>query len=250
MAKLASVFSFRIQIGILLEQQTMPLLQFSLPAAFCVITLGLNWPLAAQQLLQEGRQRGPIVGASQARAGGIPRAEVLQDDSQDELGGSQQGTDEGSPQLRQAPAAGGAAPKWLPPNWPTPQRHRWRLGVQAYNTNTGVVITQVLHNTAAQRFGFEPGDRIVAIGGYQVGWVQDQLFPLDAELQRHADQRGRVNLLVQNVRTRLLLNLPVQLDAYGNRPRNPVRSREGGVGREQNRRAVPFTAEPDSEDLE
>lgn len=228
----------------------MSLLRCSLPAMSCVLILGLNWPLAAQQLLPQGRQRGPVVGAGQAREGGIPRADVLQEGNAAGLEDDQQGTDEGSPQLRQAPAAGRAAPKWQQPNWPSPQRHRWRLGVQAYNTNRGVVITQVLRNTAAQRFGFEPGDRIVAIGGYQVGWVQDQLFPLDAELQRHADQHGRVNLLVQNVRTRLLLILPVQLDAYGKQPRNPVRSREGGVDRDQNRGVVPLTAEPAAGDAE
>ncbi len=225
----------------------MSLSQLSIPAVFCMVTLSLNWPLAAQQLLPEAWQPGPIVGAGQMREGGIPRADVLQEESAGQLGDNQQGTDEGSPQLRRAPSEGRASPKWLPPNWPTPERHRWRLGVQAYNTDSGVVITRVLPNTAAQRFGIEPGDRIVAIGGYQVGWVQDQLFPLGAELQRHADQRGRVNLLVQNVRTRGLLNLPVQLDAYGSRPRNPVRSREGGVGRAQDRRVAPFSVEPDAE---
>lgn len=218
-------------------------------AVLSMVTLSCNWPLVGQELLQGGRQRAPTLGVGQTREGGIPRADVLQEDSQGRLGGNQQGTDEGSPQLRRAPTDGrGASPKWLPPSWPTPERHRWRLGVHAYNTDSGVVITQVLPNTAAQRFGIEPGDRIVAIGGYQVGWVQDQLFPLGAELQRHADQRGRVNLLVQNVRTRGLLNLPVQLDGYGNRPRNPVRSREGGVDRQPDRRAAPFAVEPSSED--
>lgn len=224
------------------------LLRLSTLAVFCMVTLVSSWPLAAQDFLRGGRDRGLVVGAGQTREGGIPRADVLLDNSNARLGDNPQGSDEGSPQLRSAPAEGRASPKWLPPNWQPPEQHRWRLGVQAYNTDSGVVITQVLPNTAARRFGVEPGDRIVAIGGFQVGWVQDQLFPLGAELQRHADQRGRVNLLVQNVRTRGLLNLPVQLDAYGNRSRDPVRSREGRGDIRPNMRAAPASVEPKSED--
>ncbi len=56
------------------------------------------------------------------------------------------------------------------------------------------------------------GDRIVTVGGYQVGWVEDRLYPLGAELQRQAGRRGDVTLLVQNVRNDRLLNLHLQLD--------------------------------------
>lgn len=235
----------------------MSYLRLCIPAVLCLFSVAWAWPVAAQELSQAGRQRGseldvgPGLGGGPVREGGIPRADVLSDGSEQQPGGNQLGTDEGSPQLRRAPAERrGPSPKWLPPQLQPPEQHRWRLGVQAYNTDSGVVVTQVLRNTAAQRFGLEPGDRIVAIGGYQVGWVQDQLYPLGAELQRHADQRGRVNLLVQNVRNRQLLNLPVQLDAYGNRPRNPVRSREGGFDTLPGRRVVPFGAEVEPEDAQ
>jgi hypothetical protein len=93
----------------------------------------------------------------------------------------------------------------------------WRLGVFAYNTDTGVVVTRVIPGTAAWRVGFEPGDRIVTVGGFQVGFVGDRLFYLGEELQHRADPRGRVRILAQNVRDRGLLNIDVQLDARRHR---------------------------------
>ena len=54
--------------------------------------------------------------------------------------------------------------------------------------------------------------RIVNIGGYQVGFVEDYLYPLGFELQRHADRRGNVTLLVQNVRNDELMSMRVRLD--------------------------------------
>ncbi len=96
---------------------------------------------------------------------------------------------------------------------------RWRLGVFAYNTETGVVITRVMPGSAAWRVGFEPGDRIVAVGGFQVGLVDEQIFYLGEELQHRADPRGRVRILAQNVRDDRLLNIDVQLD--GQRYREP-----------------------------
>lgn len=94
---------------------------------------------------------------------------------------------------------------------------RWRLGVFAYNTDTGVVVTRVIPGTAAWRVGFEPGDRIVAVGGFQVGFVGDRLYYLGEELQHRADSRGRVRILAQNVRDRGLLNIDVQLDSQRHR---------------------------------
>jgi S1-C subfamily serine protease len=107
------------------------------------------------------------------------------------------------------PEARDLQPRWIPP------RGDGKLGVWAYNTDTGVVITRVAPGSAAARSGLEQGDRIVSVGGYQVGYVGDLLYPLGFELRRHADRRGAVLLLVQNVRNSELVNLPVQLDRPG-----------------------------------
>lgn len=96
---------------------------------------------------------------------------------------------------------------------------RWRLGVYAYNTETGVVITRVIPNSPARRAGFEPGDRIVAVEGFQVGFVGDRVFYLGEELQLRADPRGRVKILAQNVRNNELLNLDVRLEDGRHRER-------------------------------
>lgn len=90
---------------------------------------------------------------------------------------------------------------------------QWRLGVYAYNTPMGVWITRVAPGSPAWRVGLEPGDRIVTVSGYQVGVVGDRVYYLGEELQLRADPRGRVLLLVQNVRDNGLLNVPVQLES-------------------------------------
>lgn len=96
-------------------------------------------------------------------------------------------------------------------------RPRWRLGVYAYNTETGVVITRVVPGSPAWRVGFEPGDRIVSVDGYQVGFVGDRVYYLGEELQRRAGRRGDVLLLVQNVRNDRLLNIDVRLESRRHR---------------------------------
>jgi S1-C subfamily serine protease len=106
-------------------------------------------------------------------------------------------------------APGGASPYWLPPH------NDWKLGVYAYNTETGVVITRVVPRSAAAQAGLEPGDKVVNVAGFQVGYVGDRLYPLGHELQRQAGPNGRVGLLVQNVRNRDLLTLDVRLDRRG-----------------------------------
>lgn len=92
-------------------------------------------------------------------------------------------------------------------------RPGWRLGVYAYNTPTGAVIARVVPGSPAAREGFEPGDRIVDVSGYQVGIVGNQVYYLGEELQRRADRRGNVLLLCQNVRNGQLLNINVRLES-------------------------------------
>jgi hypothetical protein len=137
------------------------------------------------------------------REGGIPRSQLDRD-----RGERGEGQEEGVPEVRPQIAPGGGA-RWIPP------RSEWKLGVWGYSTDSGVVVTRVSPGSAAARVGIESGDKIVTVGGYQVGYVGDLLYPLGFELQRHAGRRGDVLLLVQNVRNEELMNLNVQLDRPG-----------------------------------
>ena len=106
------------------------------------------------------------------------------------------------------------APQYVPPGHPTPTpERRWRIGVYSKDLETGVKIMDVVPNRAAHRAGLEPGDLIVSVNGYQAGFVNGQLYDLATEFERNADQDGWVTLLVQDNRTRSLLNVPVQLDS-------------------------------------
>lgn len=89
---------------------------------------------------------------------------------------------------------------------------KWRLGIYPEDTDTGVRITQVVRGSAAERAGLEVNDRIVAVHGYQVGYVNGSLYDCGQEFERHADSQGWVRVLVQNNRNGQLTNLPIQLD--------------------------------------
>ena len=93
-----------------------------------------------------------------------------------------------------------------------PTWQKWRLGIYPEDTDTGVRITQVVRGSAAERAGLEVNDRIVAVHGYQVGYVNGTLYDCGQEFERHADQQGWVRVLVQNNRNGQLMNLPIQLD--------------------------------------
>jgi hypothetical protein len=156
--------------------------------------------------------------APAAREGGIPRREVNRDRQ------SQDGSEEGLPEMAPRGRSAEVQPRWIPP------RGDWKLGVWGYNTESGVVITRVASGSAAAEIGLERGDRIVSVGGYQVGYVGDLLYPLGFELQRQADVRGHVPLLVQNVRNRELMPLTAGLDRPG-RPRALERDSDRGLPR-------------------
>ena len=85
------------------------------------------------------------------------------------------------------------------------------LGVHAYNTDHGVVITRVMPGSAASEVGLEPRDVIVTVDGFQVGYVGNQLYALGDELQHRGGSQGRVRLLVQNMRDDQLVNLDATL---------------------------------------
>ena len=165
---------------------------------------------------QEPRERGLAVEEETGgvtREGGIPRRAV------EEGRDRREGMEEGLPDAGMEPRIKELAPRWIPP------RGDWKLGVWVYNTESGAVITRVAQGSAAEREGLEPGDQIVNVGGYQVGYVGDWFYPLGYELQRQAGRRGEVLLLVQNVRGKELVNLRVQLDR-GGRERPIPRERE------------------------
>ena len=167
------------------------------------VALGIG---AAPRLLGQDIDRESVGGSP--RAGGIPRRAVETDRDRDR----QEGMEEGVPDAGAQARIKEFAPRIAPP------RGDWRLGVWVYNTDTGVVITRVQSGSAADRQGLERGDRIVGVGGYQVGYVGDYLYPLGYELQRQAGRRGNVLLLVQNVRNNELASFDVRLDGGRVRP--------------------------------
>ncbi|MCA8999579.1 MAG: YbaY family lipoprotein [Planctomycetaceae bacterium] len=104
--------------------------------------------------------------------------------------------------------------RYVPPGQnPLPNQRKWRLGVYSKDTDTGVTIAEVMRGSAADRAGLEVNDRIIAINGYQVGYVNGQLYDCSTEFERNADSDGWVTMLVQNNRDLKLLNVPVQLDS-------------------------------------
>jgi hypothetical protein len=132
--------------------------------------------------------------------------------------GDREGTPEGMPQTRLAPPGEEGRPSLLP--------RRWMLGVHAYNTATGVVVTSVAPRSPAAEVGLEPNDAIVTVDGFQVGYVNRQLYALGDELQHRAGSNGRVQLLVQNWRNHQLVNLDVTLQRDVVFPRPVPRERE------------------------
>jgi uncharacterized lipoprotein YbaY len=104
------------------------------------------------------------------------------------------------------------------PTW-NPQPNAWRLGVAIENMETGVLLTDVERGLPADNAGLERGDVIIAVGGYQVGYVGGTLFDLGDELRRRTQPDGKIGFLVFDGRTRQLRALPVTL----------VRTAQGGV---------------------
>lgn len=103
----------------------------------------------------------------------------------------------------------GADARWQNPgnNWRPPT---YQLGVQVRNTERGVVLTNVVANSPAQRAGLERNDTILTVNGYQVGYVGRQLYDLGDEVNARASD-GRVLMLIQNSRNGELRNITVDL---------------------------------------
>src|SRR5262245_48925094 len=78
------------------------------------------------------------------------------------------------------------------PSWQ--QGNRWRLGVDIQNTTTGVLITQVLPGGAAANGGIAPGDRVLAVAGHQVGYVDGSLVDIGDEVNQHVTPDGKITM--------------------------------------------------------
>lgn len=173
-----------------------------------VLAIGLLLP-SGVAWAQRDRDREPAEPPREARDGDGDRdrggSATPRPDREDE-----QGTEEGMPELGKVAPRAQVAPGVEPR-----VRPGWRLGVFAVNTDTGVRITRVMPGTPAERNGLEPGDTIVTVNGYQVGYVMGGFYPLGAEMQRRASPNGEVTFLVQDRRTDRLLNIPVRLEQRG-----------------------------------
>ncbi len=101
-------------------------------------------------------------------------------------------------------------PRLVPP-LPRPPR-QWYLGVRVAYRDTGAEITEVVPRSPASEAGLERRDLIVTVSGYQIGYVNGRLYPLDRELALRAGRGGLVHLLVQNRRNGTLTNIRVQLE--------------------------------------
>jgi uncharacterized lipoprotein YbaY len=146
-------------------------------------------------------------------AGGLPAQDRDRDRDRSEDAGFEQ-RDADFPDMQQPDA------RLLPPR---PDREgRWFLGVEVEYREYGAVITRVTRPSPARRAGLEPRDVIVTVNGYQIGQVNNRLYPLDRELELRASRRGRVRLLVQNLRNGDLTNLDIQLER-ADRPSDPSR---------------------------
>ncbi|GAB5405425.1 MAG: hypothetical protein Aurels2KO_36560 [Aureliella sp.] len=91
--------------------------------------------------------------------------------------------------------------------------NQWTLGIIGQNTDAGVVIQEVAAASPAARARLKVGDIIVSVGGYQVGFIGNQIFDVTEEINLRATSDGRVNLLVQDSRSSRLAALRVTLQA-------------------------------------
>ena len=91
-----------------------------------------------------------------------------------------------------------------------PRAGAYRLGINIQNTPVGVQVVEVGPTSLAKSAGVAAGDTIIAVGGYQVGYVGEKLFDLGDELARRVDPSESVSLLVRNGRTGALANVPIR----------------------------------------
>jgi len=96
---------------------------------------------------------------------------------------------------------------------PQIRRRRWVLGVRANATPTGYLIDQVQSSSTAEKAGLEAGDRIIAVAGKRVGYVDTHLISLAKTLDQTGGRSGYSSILIQNRRNRRLVSLQVALQS-------------------------------------
>lgn len=85
------------------------------------------------------------------------------------------------------------------PDW-NPVNNRWQLGVRVQNTTTGAQIIDVEPGSPAAASGLVKGDRIVAIGGRQIGYVDGRLNDLGEAINQSVNTSGQVTTLLHSTR--------------------------------------------------
>jgi hypothetical protein len=79
---------------------------------------------------------------------------------------------------------------------------QWRLGIADSVSPLGVRVRHVYRNTpASDQLGLEPGDYILDVQGYPVGYYQGTYYDLFDQLNMNADPHGWVNINIWNYRT-------------------------------------------------
>ena len=175
---------------------------------------------------------GPAVGPDRAREGGVDARrfdpapadatrDAPRDDRRRDPAGPPAPGDNGYGYAPQSLPPGGAVtpnlnpgtqdPGLVPGGYYDPDRSPVLLGVSGRDTTEGVLITGVLPGTPAQAAGLEAGDRVLTVGGYQVGVVVTpagpRVYPLGRELARRLGPTGEVTLLVQDGRSGRITNV-------------------------------------------
>lgn len=92
---------------------------------------------------------------------------------------------------------------------------RWRLGVDTNNAPKGLLISDVARNSPAYRFGLEPGDYLLDVMGYPVGFYGNSYYPLGDALNQLVRRDGWVNILIWNQRTNAEEAMWVKLEPRG-----------------------------------
>jgi hypothetical protein len=127
------------------------------------------------------------------------------------------------PGTRLAPGFGGGLGGFDPGGF-NPDDSPVLLGVSGTDTASGVVVTQVVPGTPADRAGLERGDRVLTVSGVQVGLVSaptgPRVVPLGLALARRLRPTGDATLLVQDHRTGRITTINVRpVQRFG--PTNP-----------------------------
>ena len=106
----------------------------------------------------------------------------------------------------------------IPGNMPATRRRvvppggaSWQLGINSTDAPMGLLIENVQSWSAAYHAGLEPGDYVLDVNGYPVGFYQGGYFSLQVAFSMLADPNGWVELGIWNKRTKREEYMWVQL---------------------------------------